>query len=74
MIVLFGNVRYIKTSAGVEHRELTKDELCESLHHDIGISYELINEWIACGGLDASFEIPAGPRPPAAKKLPPSLR
>ena len=74
MIILFGNARYAKTSAGVDHHELTKEELCEALHHDIGISYEMINEWVVCGGLDASFEIPAGPRPPAAKKLPPSLR
>jgi hypothetical protein len=74
MIILFGNACYSKTINGVEHRELTKDELCETLHHDIGISYELINEWVAGGGLDASFEIAVGPRPPAAKKLPPSLR
>ena len=74
MIVLFGNARYSKTSDGLELRELTRDELCEALHNDIGISYELINEWAACGGLEASFEKPSGPRPPAATKLPPSLR
>lgn len=74
MIILFGNTRYVKTSAGVEHHELTKDEVCQALHHDIGISYALINDWVVCGGLEASFEVPAGPRPPAAKKLPPSLR
>ena len=74
LIVLWGNSRFSKTINGIEHRELTKDELCESLHVDIGISYSLINEWAACGGLDASFEKPSGPRPPAATMKPPSQR
>lgn len=74
MIVLFGNTRYSKTIEGVEHHELTRDKLCEAMHNDIGISYEMVNEWAACGGLDASFEIPAGHGPPTATKLPPSLR
>ncbi len=74
MVILFGNSRYIKTINGVEHHELTKDELCEALHIDTGISYELINEWADCGGLDASFEKPSGSKPPPATMKPPSQR
>jgi len=74
LIVLWGNTRFSKTINGIEHRELTRDELCEALHHDIGISYALINEWAATGSLEASFEKPSGPRPPAVTVKPPSQR
>ena len=74
MIVLWGNARYLKTVNGIEHRELSKDELCESLHHDIGISYTLIDEWATSGGLDASFEKPSGPLQSAIPLKPPSRR
>ena len=74
LIVLWGNTRYSKTTNGIDHRELGKDELCEAMHNDIGISYSLINEWVACGGLDASLEKQQGPRPPAVALKPPSQR
>jgi arylamine N-acetyltransferase len=74
MVVLLGNARYSKTSNGIEHSELSREELCAALHRDIGISYSLINEWEACGGLDACFEKPSGSRPPANTLKPPSQR
>jgi len=74
LILLWGNTRFSKTVNGVDHRELTRDELCEALHHDIGVSYSLINEWATSGGLESSFEKPSGPRPPAITLKPPSQR
>jgi arylamine N-acetyltransferase len=74
LVLIWGNAMFTKTIQGIEHRELSRDELCEALHHEIGISYSLINEWAATGGLDASFEKPSGPRPPAIGLKPPSQR
>lgn len=74
LIVLWANARYSKILHSIEHRELTRDELCEALHTDIGISYSLINEWAATGSLEASFEKPSGPKPPAVTVKPPSQR
>ncbi len=74
MILLWGNARFSKTIHGIECRELSRDELCEALHRDIGISYPLINEWAASGSLDDSFEKPSGQRPPAVTIKPPSQR
>lgn len=74
LIVLWGNARFSKTIHGIECRELSRDELCQALHTDIGISYPLINEWAASGSLDDSFEKPSGPRPPAVTMKPPSQR
>jgi len=74
LIVLWGNARYSKTVNGIECRELSRDELCDALHTDIGISYSLIKEWAASGSLEASFEKPSGSRPPAVTVKPPSQR
>jgi hypothetical protein len=74
MIVLWGNARFSKTIHGIDCRELSRDELCEALHTDIGISYSLINKWAASGSLDDSFEPPSGPKPPPVELKPPSLR
>ncbi len=72
--LVWGNSFFSKTKQGVEHRELTGDELCETLHKEIGISYPLINEWAASGCLEASFEKHSGPKPPAVAVKPPSQR
>lgn len=74
LILFWGNTRFTKTMNGIEHLDLTRDELCEALHNDIGISYSLINKWAAAGGLDASFEKPSGPTPPVVSTKPPSQR
>lgn len=74
LVLLWGNIRYLKTQIGVEYRELERDELCEALHFDIGISYDLITEWVATGSLDSTFESPSGARPTAITLRPPSQR
>ncbi|MDP1622486.1 MAG: arylamine N-acetyltransferase [Bacteroidales bacterium] len=74
LIILWGNTRFSKTAKGVENLELSRDELCNALHRDIGISENLINEWIASGCLDASFEPFSGQPPPAVGGKPPSQR
>jgi arylamine N-acetyltransferase len=74
MIILWGNSRFTKTINGVDHKDLTKEELCESLHDDIGISDTLISEWANSGGLNASFEKHSGSPPPPITLRPPSLR
>lgn len=72
--VLFGNLRITQTAAGVETRPLERDELCQALADDIGISRDMIERWKASGSLEASFEPPSGPRPPAPTRRPPSQR
>lgn len=72
--VLFGNTRFVKSASGVDRRDLSRDELCCALRDDIGISDAMIQIWTRAGGLDASFESPAGPKPPAPTRLPPSRR
>ena len=72
---LIGPTRVSKTEAGVTSRALTRDELCASLRDEFGISSALIEEWIACGGLDASYEEePASAKPAPVHRPPPSQR
>ena len=59
-----GHSRFSKTARGIESRDLTRDEVRSALRDDIGLADALVDEWVACGGLDASFEPPAGPKPP----------
>ncbi len=74
MVVLVGSTRFSKTVRGVETRELSRHALYESLHCDIGLSEDVIDEWVRSGGLTASFEPPSGPKPPPVTRKPPSLR
>jgi hypothetical protein len=74
LIILWGNTRFSKTVKGIDRMDLSRDELCLALNRDIGISCRLIDEWIESGSLDASFEPPADPRPPASDRKPPSQR
>lgn len=74
LIVLWGNLYYVKTIMGIECHELTREEVCRTLHIEFGISEKLLNEWVACGCLEASFEIYSGPAPPHVPIKPPSLR
>lgn len=74
LIILWGNVRFSKTIRGIEHSELSRDEICKALNRDIGISDNLINEWVDSGSLDASFEPPSVPPSPPSVRKPPSLR
>jgi hypothetical protein len=74
MIVLWGNTRFSKTIRGVEHRDLSRDEVCKALGTDIGISDNLINEWVDSGSLNSSFEPPSGTKPAPTSRKPPSQR
>jgi arylamine N-acetyltransferase len=74
MVVVVGNTRYSKTAAGVESRDLSRSELCQALHDDIGLSEQIIDEWTRAGCLNASFEPPSGPKPPPVTRKPPSQR
>ncbi len=74
MIILYGNMRYTKTVHGIEKSELTKEELSESLHHEIGVSWRQIKKWTSSGGLDRSFTKSASPSTSASELLPPSQR
>lgn len=70
--ILVGNRRVSKTAAGMDVRELTREELREALEADIGIDGRLVDEWVACGGLDLAFE--EAPPPPPLDRKPPSQR
>jgi len=70
--ILVGNRRVSKTAVGMEVRDLTREELLEALVGDIGIDGRLVDEWVACGGLDLAFE-ETPPQPPFDRK-PPSQR
>lgn len=72
--VLWGNLRLSTTASGVASKTLEPDELCHALHADIGVSLELIERWRGSGALEASFEPPAGPKPPPVTRRPPSQR
>ncbi len=74
LIRIWGNTFVSKTVDGIEYRELSRDEVCEALKSDIGISESLINKWINAGCLEASFEKPSGPPPPPVTLKPPSQR
>lgn len=70
--ILVGNRRVSKTAAGMDVRELTREELCDALQADIGIAESLVVEWASCGGLDFAFE--ESPPPPPLDRKPPSQR
>lgn len=70
--ILVGNRRVSKTAAGMDVRELTREELPEALMADIGVDSRLVDEWISCGGLDLAFE--ESPSPPPLDRKPPSQR
>jgi len=72
--LLFGNTRVEVTAAGADRRELTPEQLCAALRDDIGLGEAIVDRWREAGGLEASFEPPVGPPPPAVDRLPPSRR
>ena len=74
MLVLLGNTRILKTASGITKSELSREELCQALREEIGLSEFLIKEWVASGSLDASFAAPTGPKPPPITRKPPSQR
>lgn len=73
VLVLLGRTRFSKTADGLEARDLSPDEVKQALREDIGISQDLVEQWVRAGGLKASFETPQGPKPPPIQR-PPSKR
>ena len=71
--VLQGHTRHRQTINGVESVALTRDELCNELRDVVGLSSDIIAQWVACGALDAAYEPYAGPTP-APLGTPPSRR
>ena len=74
VLVLLGHTRFSKTADGLQGRDLSPEEVIEALHEDIGISQELVEQWVRAGGLKATFESPPGPKPPPIMQKPPSKR
>jgi len=74
VLVLFGHTRFSKTADGLQDRDLSPEEVIEALHEDIGISQELVEQWVWAGGLKTTFEPPLGPKPPPIMQKPPSMR
>jgi len=74
LLLLVGNTRWSRTATRLDRRELSADELCESLNRDIGMSEDLVAAWARSGALEASLEPPAGPKPPEVTGVPPSRR
>lgn len=74
LIILLGRTRFSRTAAGITSRDLEANELLQSLRKEIALSGALVDEWVACGALEASFEPPAGPPPLPETRLPPSMR
>jgi len=75
LIILIGRTRYSRTRDGVTMRDLSRGELRAALCEDIGLSAALVDEWAACGALEASFAPAAGsPPPPPVTGKPPSQR
>jgi N-hydroxyarylamine O-acetyltransferase len=75
LVILVGRTRYVRNRDGVTSRDLSADELKQSLRTEIGLSWEMIGRWADSGALAASFEAPqASPPPPATSQPPPSKR
>ena len=74
LLVLMGHTRYSKTASGLVARELDAPGILQALSTDVGLSDRIIDEWVRCGGLEASLAPPAGPKPPPLDGLPPSKR
>ena len=74
LVILRGPTHYSKTAEGVEKLELSPAGLCECLRDEFGFSGAIVDQWIAAGGLSASFEPFKGPPPPVDPRRPPSQR
>jgi len=74
LLVLWGHTRFSKTVEGLQVRDLSREEVCETLRTEVGISEDLVDQWVRVGGLEASFEAPAGQKPPPIMQKPPSQR
>jgi len=72
-MVLYGKTRYKKDADKLDTRDLSPQELCQSLVDEFGISSDLVNRWRESGALDATFDSPPAPLAPF-DLVPPSQR
>lgn len=72
--VIQGHTRHRHNEKGeLESKALTRDELVDALRSDVGMSAEMVDQWVRCGALDAAYEPPLVP-PAAITVRPPSTR
>jgi N-hydroxyarylamine O-acetyltransferase len=74
ILLLLGHTRFSKSGNGLARRDLSREDLCRALRDEFEVSGEMVRRWVQCGGLDACFEPPSGPKPPPVSRVPPSLR
>jgi hypothetical protein len=74
MVVIRGPVIHRRSVDGTEARSLTPDEIRGALRDEIGISEALIDQWVECGALDATFIPWSGPAPAPFGSVRPSRR
>jgi arylamine N-acetyltransferase len=74
LLLLLGHTRYSKTADGLQSRDLSSEEVIGALHEDIGISREMVEQWVRAEGLEATFEPTQGRKPPPIMQKPPSQR
>jgi arylamine N-acetyltransferase len=75
LVVLTGQTRHLRTQKGIESRDLTADEVAQSLRDEIGLSGHMIDRWIESGGDGEASARTASPPPPVRPHdVPPSRR
>ncbi|MGV3708212.1 MAG: hypothetical protein ACO1Q7_05175 [Gemmatimonas sp.] len=72
--VLQGHTRHRTSDAtGLVSQDLTREELVAELRNVVGLSEEIVRQWVNCGALEAQYEVPENPPAPLTIK-PPSTR
>ena len=72
--VLQGHTRHRTTeAAGLISKALTRDEMVAELRNEVGLSAEIVKQWVDCGALEAQYEPPQNP-PALVTVKPPSTR
>lgn len=74
MLIISANRRYSRTKHGLDVRELSAGDLCDSLRNEIGISGEYITQLLSSGIIDASMRPSTAEPPPPITGRPPSQR
>ena len=75
LLILAGRTRYLRGRSGTTSHDLDADGLKHSLREEIGLSTEMIDRWVGCGALAASFEPPPAISAPQGELgSPPSRR
>jgi N-hydroxyarylamine O-acetyltransferase len=72
--LLIGPMHCSRMASGIESRTLGRDEICETLSRDFGLSERLLAAWARSGSLDDSLAPPPAPTPLEGRGVPPSRR